>query len=68
MSKIMSKLKRNYNTFPELRTKFFQKQFAIWSFSPSFNEFRHKLYTFEISGTTLEQLAMKKKVTTRGIS
>ena len=68
MSKIMSQLKYNYNTFPELRTKFFQKQCAIWSFSPSFNEFRHKLHTFEISGTILEQLAMKKKVTTRGIS
>ena len=68
MSKIMSKLKHNYNAFKKLRTKFIHKQCAIWSFSPSFNEFRHKLHTFEISGTILEQLAMKKKVTTRGIS
>ena len=61
MGKIMAKLKHNYNAFPELRIKFFQKQCAIWSFSPSINEFRHKLHTFEISGTILEHLAMKKK-------
>ena len=68
MAKIMGKLKHNYNAFPELRTKFFHKQCAIWSFSPSFNEFRHKLHTFGISGTILEKLTMRIKVTTTGIS
>ena len=29
MSKIMSKLKRNYNAFKKLRTKFIHKQCAI---------------------------------------
>ena len=44
MGKIMAKLKHNYNSFPELQTKFFHKQCVIWSFLPSFNEFHHKLY------------------------
>ena len=60
----MAKLKHNYNAFPELQTKFFQKQCVIWSFLPSFNEFHHKLYILKISGTIVEQLAMRKKVTT----
>ena len=62
MGKIMGKLKHNYNAFPELQTKFFHKQCIIWSFSPSFNEFHHKLHIFKISGTILEQLTMRKKL------
>ena len=58
----MAKLKHNYNAFPELQTKFFQKQCVIWSFLPSFNEFHHKLYILKISGTIVEQIAMRKKV------
>ena len=53
MGKIMGKLKDNYNAFPELQTKFFQKQWHSWSFPESFNEFHHKLYIFKISGTIL---------------
>ena len=68
MGKIMGKLKHNYNAFPELQTKFFQKQFVIWSFPPSFNEFHHNFHIFKILGTIVEQLTMRKKVTTRGIS
>ena len=68
MGKIMAKPKHNYNAFPELQTKFFHKQCVIWSFSPSFNEFRHKLHILKISGTILEQVAMRKKVRTAGIS
>ena len=64
----MGKLKHNYNAFPELQTKFFQKQCMIRSFLQSFNEFHHKLYILNISGTIVEQLAMKKKVTTSVIS
>ena len=64
----MGKLKHNYNAFPELETKFFHKQCVIWSFLLNFNEFHHKLHIFKISGTMLEILAMRKKVTTRGIS
>ena len=59
----MGKLKHNYNAFPELQTKFFQKQCMIRSFLQSFNEFHHKLYILKISGTIVEQLAMRKKVT-----
>ena len=68
MAKVMGQLKHNYNAFPELRTKFFHKQCAIWSFSPSFNEFHHKLHTFEISGRILEKLTMRIQVITTGIS
>ena len=68
MGKIMAKLKHNYNAFQELQTKFFVKQCVIWSFLPSFNEFHHKLYILKTSGTIVEQLAMKKKVTTFYIS
>ena len=64
----MGKLKHNYNAFPELQTKFFQKQCMIRSFLQSFNEFHHKLYILKISGTIVEQLAMRKKVTTSVIS
>ena len=64
----MAKLKHNYNSFPELQTKFFHKQCVIWSFLPSFNEFHHKLYILKISGTIVEQIAMRKKVTTFYIS
>ena len=34
----------------------------------SFNEFHHKLYILKISGTIVEQLEMRKKVTTSVIS
>ena len=68
MGKIMAKLKHNYNAFAELQTKFFHRQCVIWSFPPSFNEFRHKLHILKISGTILEELTNRKKVTTRGIS
>ena len=68
MGKIMGKLKNNHNAFPQLQTKFFHKQYVIWSFPPSFNEFHHNLHILKISGTILEQLTMRKKVTTRGIS
>ena len=68
MGKIMANLKPNYNAFPELQTKFFHKQCVIWSFPPSFNEFRHKLHILKISGTILVQLTMRKIVNTRGIS
>ena len=64
----MAKLKHNYNSFPELQTKFFHKQCVIWSFLPSFNEFHHKLYILKISGTFVQQLPMRKKVTTPVIS
>ena len=68
MGKIMGKLKNNYNAFPQLKTKFFNKPCVIWSFPISFNEFHHNLHIFKISGKILEQLTMRKKVTTRGIS
>ena len=57
MGKSMAK---NYNASPEFQTKCFHKQCVIWSFSQSFNEFRHKLHILKISGTILEQLAMWK--------
>ena len=62
MGKIMAKLKHNYNALPEPRTSFFQKQCAIWSFPPSFNEFPHNLHIFKISDTILEILTMRKKL------
>ena len=68
MGEIMVKLKHNYNAFPELQTKFFHKQYVIWSFPPSFNEFHHNFHILQISGTILEQLTMNKQVTTRGTS
>ena len=68
MCKIMCKLKHKYNAFLELQTMFFHKQCVILSFSPSFNEFHHNFPIFKISGTILEQLTMRRKVTTRGIS
>ena len=58
----MGKLKHNYNAFKELRTTFFNKQCVIWSFPPSFNEFHHNLHFFQISGTILEILTMRKKL------
>ena len=90
LGKIMTKLKDNYNSFPELQTKFFHTQCVkinwfrckmqrfwiktgrticrklgkIWSFLPSLNEFHQKLYILKISGTIVQQLAMRKKVTT----
>ena len=67
MGKIMAKLKHNYNAFPELQTKFFHKQCVIWLFLPSFNKFCHKLHILKISGTTLEELAMRKIVREKGI-
>ena len=51
MGKIMGKLKDNYNAFLEFQTKFFHKQWHIWSFPASFNELHHKFYIFKISGT-----------------
>ena len=54
MGKIMGKLKHNSNAFPELQTKVFHKEFVIWSFPPSFNEFHHKLPIFKISGTIMD--------------
>ena len=68
MGKSMAKLKHNYNASPEFQTKFFHKQCVIWSFSQSFNEFRHKLHILKISGTILEQVEMRKKVRTAAIS
>ena len=68
MGKIMGKLKHMYNRFPDLQSKFSHKQCAIWSFPPSFNEFHHNFHILQISGTTLEMLTMRKKLTTRGIS
>ena len=69
MAKTIGKQKHNYDAaFPELETKFFHKQCVIWSFPPSFNEFHHNFHILKISGTILEQLTMRKKVTTRGIS
>ena len=59
---MMGKLKRDYNTFKKLRSKFFHKQCVIWSFPASFNEFCHKLHILKISGTILEQLTMSKKL------
>ena len=67
MGKIMGKLKHIFNAFPDLQTMFFHKQCIIWSFPPSFNEFHHNFHILQISGTILEQLKMRKKVTTRGI-
>ena len=67
MIKMMGKLKHNYDAFPQLQIKCFHKQCAIWSNPPSFNEFHHNFHIFKISGTILEQLKMRKKVTTRGI-
>ena len=58
----MGKLKHNYNAFKELRTRFFHKQCVIWSFPASFNEFHQYLHVFQISGTILEILTMKKKL------
>ena len=43
----MGKLKDNLYAFPELQTKFFPKQWHIWSFPESFNEFHHKLPIFK---------------------
>ena len=58
---MMGKLKRDYNAFKKLRSKFFHKQCVIWLFPPSCNELRHKLHILKISGTILEQLTMSKK-------
>ena len=58
----MGKLKHNYNAFKELRTRFFHKQCVIWSFPPSFNEFHQYLHVFQISGTILKILTMRKKL------
>ena len=68
MAKIMGKLKHTFNAFLHLQTKFFHKQCVIWSFLPSFNQFHHNFHILQISGTFLEQIAMKKKVTTTGMS
>ena len=67
MGKIMGKLKHNYNAFPQLQTKFVHKQCVIWSFPTSLNEFHHNFHIFKISGKILEQMTMRKKLTTRGI-
>ena len=64
----MGKMKHNYIALLELQTKFFPKQFVIWSFPPSFNEFHHNFHILKISGTILKQLIMRKKDTRRGIS
>ena len=48
MGKIMGNLKHTYNAFPELQTKFFHKQYVIWSFPPSFTEFHHDFHIFQI--------------------
>ena len=58
----MDKLKQYYNASPELQTKSFQKQCIIWSFPQSFSEFHHNLHIFQISGTILETLRMRKKL------
>ena len=68
MGKIMGKLKHTFNAFPDLQTKFFHKQCIIWTILPSFSEFNHNLHILKISGTILQQLRMRKKVKTRGIS
>ena len=68
MGKIMSKLKHKSNLFPQLQTKFVHKQYIIWLFPPSFNEFHHNFNILKISCTILEHLRMRKKVTTGGIS
>ena len=68
MGKITRKLKHTVNSFPDLQTKFLQKQYIIWSFLQSFNEFHQNFQLLKISGTFQEQLTMSKKVTTRGIS
>ena len=62
MGKIMNKLKHTYNAFPESRTKFFHKQCRVWSFPPSFNEFRHKFNTFKILGTINNLKIQRSKV------
>ena len=64
MGKIMDKLNHNYNAFPELQTKFFRKQWIIWSIPPSFKEFHYSFYIFKISGT----INNEEKITTSGIS
>ena len=46
MGKLMGKLKSKYNAFPLLQTKFFHKQYVIWSFPPSLNEFHHNFNIF----------------------
>ena len=62
MGKIMGKLKHDYNAFPELQTKFFYKQCVIWSFPPSFKEFRHSFHIFKISSkSNNEGKSYKKK-------
>ena len=68
MAKIMGKLKHTFNAFLHLQTKFFLKQCVIWSFLPSFNQFHHNFHILQILGTFLEQITMKKKVTTTGMS
>ena len=67
MGKITGKLKHTVNAFPDLKTKFLHKQYIIWSFLPSFNEFHQNFHLLKISGTFQEQLTMSKKVT-RGLS
>ena len=68
MGKIMGKLKHTFNAFQDLQTKFFHKQCVIWTILQSFNEFHHNTHILQISSTILQQLTMRKKVTTRSIS
>ena len=55
MGKIMGKLKHNYNALKEFRTKFFHKQWVIWSSPRSFDEIHHKLHILQISGTIIQK-------------
>ena len=48
MGKIMGKLQHTFNAFPDLQTKFFQKQCVIWTILQSFNEFHHNLHILQI--------------------
>ena len=68
MGKITGKLKHTFNAFPDLQTKFLHKQCVIWTILQSFNEFHQNIHILQISGTILQQLRMRKKVTTRSIS
>ena len=65
MGKITGKLKHTVNAFPDLQTKFLHKQYIIWSFLPSFNEFHQNFHLLRISGTFQEQLTMRKSYNKR---
>ena len=61
MSKIMAKVKNNYNSFPELQIKFFHKQCGHFHrLSKNFMTVS-KFLKFQL------QVILRKKVTTSGI-